>query len=206
MKKVKLTTLMLIVLGLSLSITACSGSDQKDKNHDEEEHSHNDMESEHAMDHDVNSQVELTTQDEASTDVIKYYLAIKNALVEDNKDGARKAANDLVAALSEIEMKDLSESEKKEMTELVEVIKEHGEHIAKSDIDHQREHFAMLSNDMSDYIAITGYNQTLYKQFCPMYDKGKGGTWLSSSEEIRNPLFGSKMLKCGSVKETISSL
>jgi hypothetical protein len=64
----------------------------------------------------------------------------------------------------------------------------------------------MLSKDMIDFVSIVGYNQTLYKQFCPMYDNGNGGYWLSLSKDIENPLFGSKMLKCGSVKETISSM
>ena len=92
------------------------------------------------------------------------------------------------------------------MSELIEVIKEHGEHIAKSEIEHQREHFAMLSNDISDFIKMTGFDQTLYMQYCPMFDGGKGGAWLSLSEDIKNPLFGSRMLKCGAVKETIEAI
>jgi len=44
----------------------------------------------------------------------------------------------------------------------------------------------------------------VYKQYCPMAFDGKGAFWLSSSEEIRNPYYGDKMLKCGRVEETIS--
>tara|TARA_R110000868_G_scaffold373368_1_gene637388 strand:+ start:512 stop:1120 length:609 start_codon:yes stop_codon:yes gene_type:complete len=202
MKKIKFTSVMLIALGLSFSITACGGSNNSDQSHSEIEHTHEAKD----MDHDESAHNEMNVESKTSTEVVNHYLAIKNALVEDNKDGAIEAANDLVAALSELEMKDLSESDRNEMTELVEVIKEHGEHIAKSPIDHQREHFVMLSNDMVDFVDIAGFEQTLYKQYCPMFENGKGGSWLSSSEEIRNPLFGSKMLKCGSVKETISSM
>jgi hypothetical protein len=50
-------------------------------------------------------------------------------------------------------------------------------------------------------VAITGTKNTLYEQFCPMYDKGSA--WLSSSNEVRNPYYGSKMLKCGKVQKTI---
>ncbi len=39
--------------------------------------------------------------------------------------------------------------------------------------------------------------------FCPMVDNNKGAYWLSLSETIYNPYFGSKMLKCGSVKTII---
>ena len=86
----------------------------------------------------------------------------------------------------------------------MEVVKEHGEHIAKSEIVHQREHFEGMAKDFMDILAITGTDRTLYQQYCPMYNKNKGGYWLSDSQEIKNPLFGSKMLTCGSVKETIS--
>lgn len=43
----------------------------------------------------------------------------------------------------------------------------------------------------------------VYKQFCPMAFDGNGGYWLSDSKEVRNPYYGNKMLKCGSVNETI---
>lgn len=201
MKKVKLTSLMLIVFGLSLSLTACGGSSSNDHN-SEEDHSHNSMENNHAE----TAHTETATgESTAASMVVNHYLAVKNALVDDNKDGASKAANELVTSLNYLSKEDLSETERKEMSELIEVIKEHGEHIAKSEIEHQREHFAMLSNDISDFIKMTGFDQTLYMQYCPMFDGGKGGAWLSVSEDIKNPLFGSKMLKCGSVKETIEA-
>ena len=82
--------------------------------------------------------------------------------------------------------------------------KNHGEHIAESEIDHQREHFEALGKDMKDLIAFTGTDRKLYQQYCPMYNDHKGGMWLSASEEIRNPLFGSKMLQCGKVEEVIN--
>jgi Cu(I)/Ag(I) efflux system membrane fusion protein len=33
--------------------------------------------------------------------------------------------------------------------------------------------------------------------------KDKGGFWLSNSEEVLNPYFGSKMLHCGEIQEKI---
>ena len=37
-----------------------------------------------------------------------------------------------------------------------------------------------------------------------MANDDKGGYWLSIEKEIKNPYFGSKMLKCGEVKGTIT--
>jgi hypothetical protein len=43
----------------------------------------------------------------------------------------------------------------------------------------------------------------VYKAYCPMANNNQGATWLSDSKEIRNPYFGDKMLKCGSLKEEL---
>ena len=73
-----------------------------------------------------------------------------------------------------------------------------------SDIAHQREHFKILSKDIIDMVAITGTKMKVYEHYCPMYDNKNGGAWLSMNEEIRNPYFGNKMLKCGEVKREIN--
>jgi hypothetical protein len=53
-------------------------------------------------------------------------------------------------------------------------------------------------------VAITGTEMKIYEQFCPMYKNNEGGVWLSMNEEIRNPYFGDKMLKCGKVQREIN--
>ena len=42
----------------------------------------------------------------------------------------------------------------------------------------------------------------VYLDHCPMYEGG--ADWLSRDKAIRNPYYGSQMLTCGSVKETIA--
>ncbi len=67
-------------------------------------------------------------------------------------------------------------------------------------------------------VAFNAFNQALYRsikafgisggtayyQYCPMALDNNGAHWFSDTKEIRNPYFGDKMLKCGSVKETIN--
>ena len=86
--------------------------------------------------------------------------------------------------------------------DIIDDAKEHAEHISRSEMDHQREHFKTLSKDIIDLVAITGTETTLYQQFCPMYDKGSA--WLSKEKEIKNPYYGSKMLSCGKVQKEIN--
>ncbi len=97
----------------------------------------------------------------------------------------------------------ISKSDNKEIPEVLDSIKENAEHIRDNagKLDHQREHFALLSKDVIDLINIFGSPQKLYQDFCPMYDDNKGATWISETKEIKNPYYGSKMLTCGSVKK-----
>jgi hypothetical protein len=101
-------------------------------------------------------------------------------------------------------MDKLTENQHTKYMEIAESAKEHAEHIVKNPIDHQREHFEDLSKDVNDLIALVGTDKTLYQDFCPMASNNKGAIWLSETEEINNPYFGSKMLKCGSVQKQIN--
>ncbi|WP_370090001.1 DUF3347 domain-containing protein [Ekhidna sp.] len=139
----------------------------------------------------------------ALTPVLDAYLAVKDALVNDNQEGAAKAGGTLATALGSLDLSTFDSDKQAELKEIVEVAKNHGEHISESEIAHQREHFEALSKDIKDLAGIVGTDRTLYHQYCPMYNGNKGGMWLSANEEVRNPLFGSSMLKCGKVEEVI---
>jgi len=112
----------------------------------------------------------------------------------------------LVDAFAKFDLSAQAKQQQKELAEIIEVASEHAEHIAENGrkIDHQREHFEMLSKDIRDLTLIAGSDRTLYQAFCPMYNNKEGGVWLSASKEIKNPFFGNKMLKCGSVQQEIS--
>lgn len=72
-------------------------------------------------------------------------------------------------------------------------------------IEALRAAFKPLSDNFIEVIKkSSGFNNVVYVQFCPMADGNKGATWLSLSEEIRNPYFGDKMLMCGTVQEKIN--
>lgn len=199
MKKTKITIGILAIAFLTFSAISCKDDkkeesvkdDAKTETHGNSGHDHNN----------TNSDAHQNSGKE--TVVIDTYLQLKDALVADNNDGAAKAGQALADALESFDVNNFEESQQQDLVEIIEVAKEHGEHIAKNDIGHQREHFEALSKDMADLIAITGTSKTLYQQYCPMYNNNKGGIWLSDSKEVRNPLFGSKMLKCGSVQKEI---
>ncbi|AEL28017.1 DUF3347 domain-containing protein [Cyclobacterium marinum] len=203
MKKSNSILTLALVAGLSFSLLACGNSKSTDHNDDNTEHDHSGID--HAAEHKMpDGSVMEMSENKSISQLIDQYLAIKNALVQDDSKAAASAGQKLAEEASSIDVNTFEVSKQPEIKEILEVVKEHGEHIAKSEIAHQREHFEGMAKDFMDLLAITGTDRTLYQQYCPMYDKGKGGSWLSDSQEIKNPLFGSKMLTCGSVKETIS--
>ena len=213
MKNLRTTTILAMVF---ISLTTMSCKETK-KEGIAEPSKANEMQSEdHAnhegMDSDMDNNDmngsdtmgEMNQKTSTATAVIDNYLKLKDALVGDNNKDAAKVGGALATSFDSLDITGFTNEQQKELSEIIEVAKEHAEHIAKSDIKHQREHFESLSNDMVDLLAITGTSKKLFQQHCPMYNNKKGGIWLSASNEIKNPLFGSKMLTCGSVQKEIN--
>ncbi|SDI93463.1 DUF3347 domain-containing protein [Chryseobacterium jejuense] len=138
--------------------------------------------------------------------VIKGYLPLKNALTQDDSKKASDAAKNLFSILKKIDISKTNVKSNSELRDILESASENAEHIGENtdDIGHQREHLLALSNDITDLIEEVGTGGLkLYQDFCPMYNNGKGGTWISETKEIVNPYEGSKMLNCGSVKKVL---
>lgn len=136
--------------------------------------------------------------------IIAGYLQMKNALANDNANDAAAAGKSIVELLNKVNQSTLSADQMKAYADLHDDIKENAEHIGSNadKIKHQREHFMMLSSDISDLIKAFGNNgQTLYKDFCPMANNGKGAIWISETKDIKNPYLGKSMPTCGTIKE-----
>lgn len=155
--------------------------------------------------HDMDTSYITVQESQIASSVIDSYLELKNDLVADNDKDAARAAKDLVNSFDNIDNSSITVEKISEFKEIIEDAREHADHISKNrgNIEHQREHFEMLGTDIKDLIAIAGADRTLYQIYCPMYNNKKGGTWLSASNEIKNPYYGSKMLNCGEVKSKI---
>ena len=138
-------------------------------------------------------------------DILTGYLQLKNALAGDNGNDATTAGNAMVTAFQKFDKSALTATQKKTYEDIEDDAREHAEHIGKNagNVPHQREHFDMLSKDMYELVKTFGGGQTLYQDYCPMFNDGKGATWLSEVKEIKNPYLGKKMPDCGSVKEEL---
>ena len=146
-----------------------------------------------------------TKVDGSMKEMVTQYLQMKNALANDNGNDAATAGKAFVASMDKMDKNSLAGDKKRKWDEVSDDANEMAKHIADNagKIEHQREHFDMLSADMYDMVKTFGAGQTLYEDFCPMYNNNKGATWLSETKEIKNPYMGKKQPTCGSVKEEI---
>ncbi|AZA76667.1 DUF3347 domain-containing protein [Chryseobacterium sp. G0186] len=139
-------------------------------------------------------------------EIIEGYFPLKNALVKDDSKATAMEAKKLYAILKKNDPNTPAVKKDPELSDILDSAAENAEHISDNadDIAHQREHLLALSNDITDLIEKLGTGGLkLYQDFCPMYNDGKGGTWISESEEIFNPYEGKKMINCGSVKKVL---
>lgn len=117
------------------------------------------------------------------------YLQVRTALVNSDAEGVQTAAGNLAESFGE---------EREEIKSLsMELSK-------TDDIEKQRTLFSALGEKIEPLFKEGLGEGTIYKQYCPMAFNNTGGYWFSDVDEIRNPYFGDKMLKCGKVTETIS--
>ena len=179
------TTLNTLLIVLAFFTAACGA---KHENHEQQESS---FQNESGADHvAVQPPVSVADPDAnpSADGILGAYLKLKAALVATNLEDAKAAADALKTAAGEHE----------NIAALA------GEISQANGVELQRQHFEKLSIAVYDLVKGGENTATLYKQYCPMALDGKGAFWISSSEDILNPYFGDKMLKCGSVQEVIA--
>ena len=151
----------------------------------------------------VSKQTDQVVQNDSASiqAVLTEYLRLKNALVGDKSKEAAEAARSLKNVLDSLGGELMTVAQQTAFSDIGDDSKEHAEHISANagNIKHQREHFQLLSKDIYDLVKAFGTTQTIYKDYCPMVK----AIWLSETRPIKNPYYGSSMLTCGQVQETI---
>jgi hypothetical protein len=131
----------------------------------------------------------FTVSGQTGSASLQHYIGLKNALVQSDADGARAAAGKLVTALQQEDYLELSSLA--------------ADIAASEDLETQREQFKSLTELFIKSLKQSGVSGKVYVQYCPMAFDDTGATWISYSEEIKNPYFGDQMLHCGTVQEEL---
>ena len=149
----------------------------------------------------MGNDAQQTTQFKA---VFDNYFGLKDALVKTDGGTASVKASAILTAIDAVEMGKLKTEEHDAWMNVEKKLKFDAQHIKENkDPEHQRGHFMSLSKNMYELIKAAKPAETIYYQFCPMANDGKGANWLSKESAIKNPYYGSQMLSCGKTVETI---
>ncbi len=151
--------------------------------------------------------IEVKVPDAAKAQLYSFvdgYLDLKNALVNDNFEAAKTGASGMMKLIKNknLELESVEEeaweSYREEILQGLETIS------SAKNMESIRNGFDELSETMIGMVKTFRLtNKTLYVQFCPMANNDRGANWLSLSTEVQNPYFGSSMLNCGEVRETL---
>lgn len=133
-------------------------------------------------------------QDNNVAQLLDNYYSVKDALIASNSTDAAANAATFKTTINTISVENLPETSRTALLKDVDAIS------STKDIEKQREAFSSFSEDMLLLVKTTPLTtDPIYKTYCPM----KKTIWLSKETAIKNPYFGSSMLTCGKVTETI---
>jgi Cu(I)/Ag(I) efflux system membrane fusion protein len=135
------------------------------------------------------------------------YQSLAEALAQDDLPKSRIGVDELQASLKSTDATLLNDpetrngwmAEQRNLTKIVADLK------TSRDIKTVRENFAPLSGQMFVIVRSfgVGENVSVYQHYCAMAFNKRGAAWLQADEEVRNPYFGSTMLRCAEHSELI---
>lgn len=148
----------------------------------------------------INPEVRATVRQ-----VIQSYFVLKDALVNAEGKSAARSADKTLQLIKQVPMEKMAPQDHNIwMSKKVLLEEQLGRISALKSVDAQREEFIGVSENMVELARHFGpFEKAVYILNCPMTDDYEGADWLSSSDEVLNPYYGEKMLRCGSVKSVI---
>lgn len=142
--------------------------------------------------------------------VLNRYYALRDALVAGDTVAANQAAGSLIQAVDDLKMEELKGMDTSNIiiptaqTYTGGINSESRGLLGETDIENKRKAFQMISGNLFDLTRTVRYGkEKVYLLHCPMAFNDAGADWLSNTTEIKNPYFGSKMLTCGAVKDSV---
>jgi hypothetical protein len=145
------------------------------------------------------NEIEVLNSNELQA-VYDAYFNVKDALIKSDSKLTSAKAKDLLTAITAVKMDKLKNNEHTVWMKVMKKLTADAKSISSTtDLKKQRDSFKSLSKSTYDLIKVSSPEQPIYKQYCPMAD----ADWLSKEKAVKNPYYGSSMLTCGNVVETI---
>lgn len=147
---------------------------------------------------------------DALNNVIKPYLAIGNELASDTIGQVPSQAQQLADAIATLIKQNVPGDEHfwHKHAQVQDAMHAASQLAKVSDISQARQQYASVSINLSQLLKETGVpanlGQTLTALHCPMFREDQGGShWLQVDGDVRNPYFGSSMLRCFDTQNTM---
>ena len=138
--------------------------------------------------------------------VWEQYLALGEALATDDFQEAQRYSASLRSAVVAVDSNSLT-GDAKEMwhNNRPELEMPISSMEKARDIAAMRSEFSSLSRQIGTLAGTFGFGEVglIYELHCPMAFQGKGAVWYQSSDQVRNPYFGSVMLSCADRVEQV---
>lgn len=126
--------------------------------------------------------------DEKINAVYLHYIHLKTALINDDAKEADLGVQRLEKALKDVGIN------LKNITPMINA----------ADVKAKRAQLSFISVELASIFKKSKMESgVVYKQYCPMANSGKGGYWLASESQIKNPYYGKSMMGCGTIEEKI---
>ncbi|MDF2517951.1 MAG: hypothetical protein K0R59_3247 [Sphingobacterium sp.] len=132
------------------------------------------------------------------------YFILKDALIAADHQAVTAGAAKLSNLLSTLKSTSLTTTEQQVWKTQANSLAQHSKALQDAkDLAKQRLVFVSLSEEVYKLAKSSKPALPVYQQKCPMFNGGKGATWLSLIKEVKNPYYGAQMLTCGSTIQTI---
>jgi hypothetical protein len=137
------------------------------------------------------------------------YYSLKDALVAGDTTKATTASQQLAQAASAVKLDELTADTtglvKENARSFTSNISSSASAVSEaSGLEAKRKEFETITDPLWNLTRTVNYDeQQVYYQYCPMAFDDRGAYWLSNETAILNPYFGDKMLRCGSVEDSL---
>jgi Cu(I)/Ag(I) efflux system membrane fusion protein len=133
------------------------------------------------------------------------YLSMKDALINDNLENAKKAGSNILKTVDGLNMALFTGESHNVWMGLSSDLKNTLQHVQHfKTLEEIRKAFQQVSNTIIGLeTSFNPNDEALYVMHCPMANNNKGADWVSTSKEVKNPYYGQSMPTCGEVTKEI---
>jgi Cu(I)/Ag(I) efflux system membrane fusion protein len=164
-----------------------------------------------AADYKAGTAERLSDCEEAQTALIPVYTTyfdVQMSLAGDDFDNVNSAFKKLKSDVQNVDMGLFkNEAHMRWMKISNQLLSSIDQGMKAADIKESRKAFYLLSNSMIELHDTFGHSQeqSYYLTFCPMANNNKGAYWLQTVDTVYNSFYGAAMLRCGEIKQELSS-